>query len=239
MDIAWHLHRIYEKLAAHLPDQIAGRLDLATPFYRAEWDGPMNGQVLRQELVRNIAAELDFGLVIETGTYRGDTTGFLAETFGCPVWTVEANRRWFTFSRGRLRRLRKAVTVEYGDSRERLRSLSQRMTGVHVFAYLDAHWQKSLPLREEIEIITRAWSHAVIMIDDFQVPDDAGYRFDDYGSGAELNRDYLTTCSLEGWRLSYPAVPSQIETGSKRGCCVLSSPGMDLALPMLSCVGTL
>ena len=29
------------------------------------------------------------------------------------------------------------------------------------------------------------------MIDDFQVPDDSGYGYDDYGSGATLSRDYL------------------------------------------------
>jgi hypothetical protein len=238
MGIAWQLRHNYEKLAARLPDQIAGRLDLATPFYRGVWGGPMNGQLHRQELVRSIAAEIDFGLVIETGTFRADTTRFLAETFGCPVWTVEANRRCFTYSRGCLRRLRK-VTVEYGDSPERLRSLSERMTGVCVFAYLDAHWDESLPLREELEIIVRAWSRAVIMIDDFQVPEDAGYGFDDYGSGATLNRDYLTRCGLEGWHLSYPAVPARIETGYKRGCCVLSSPGMDLALSTLAYAETL
>ena len=116
-------------------------------------------------------AESDFGLVIETGTYRADTTRFLAETFGCPVWTVEANRRFFTYSRRRLRRLSN-VTVEYGDSRECLRSLSERTAGVRVFAYLDAHWHESLPLREEIETIARDWPQSVIMIDDFQVPDD-------------------------------------------------------------------
>lgn len=239
MDIVWHLHHNYEKLAARLPDQIAGRLDLAAPLYRRDWHGPMNGQLHRQELVRNIAAESDFGVVIETGTYRADTTAFLAETFGCPVWTVEANRRFFTYARRRLRRLRKVVTVEYGDSRECLRSLSERMTGVRVFAYLDAHWHESLPLREELEIIARAWPHAVIMIDDFQVPDDAGYGYDDYGPGATLSRDYLLGCGLEGWQLSYPTVPSQIETGGQRGCCVLSSPGMNLALSTLTNAETL
>lgn len=237
--MAGHLRDNYEKLAARLPDQIAGRLDLVTPFYRGVWGGPMNGQLHRQELVRDIAAEHAFGLVIETGTFRGDTTRFLAETFDCPVWTVEANRRCFTYSRGRLRRLRAVVTVEYGDSPERLRSLSERMPGVRVFAYLDAHWDESLPLREEIEIVARAWSQAAIVIDDFQVPDDSGYGFDDYGSGATLNRDYLTTCGLKGWHLSYPAVPSQLETGYKRGCCVLTSPGMDLALPTLAYAETL
>jgi hypothetical protein len=238
VDVVWHLHHNYEKLAVRLPEQIAGTLDLAAPLYRGEWKGPMNGQLHRQELVRNIAAETDFGLVIETGTYRADTTRFLAEAFGCPVWTVEANRRFFTYSRRRLRRLSK-VTVEYGDSRECLRSLSERMTGVQVFAYLDAHWQENLPLREELKIIARAWPHAVIMIDDFQVPGDAGYAFDDYGPGATLSRDYLTRCGLEGWHLSYPKVPSQIESGGKRGCCVLSSPDRGLAVSTLTDAETL
>jgi hypothetical protein len=239
MGFRWQLHNNYEKVAARLPETIAGRLDLATPFYRGVWGGPMNGQYHRQELVRQIAAELDFGLVIETGTFRGDTTRFLAETFSCPVWTVEANRRFFTYSRGRLRRLRNVVTVACGESPERLRFLSERMSGVRVFAYLDAHWDENLPLREELAIIVRAWPQAVIMIDDFQVPDDPGYGFDDYGAGATLNRDYLNRCGLEGWHFSSPAVPSRVETGYKRGCCVLSSPGTNLSLPSLTNAETL
>jgi hypothetical protein len=62
------------------------------------------------------------------------------------------------------------------------------------------------------------------MIDDFEVADDPGYGFDDYGPGRALTVDYLAGSVVAGWELLYPAVSSADEGGSKRGCCVLVSP---------------
>jgi hypothetical protein len=92
------------------------------------------------------------------------------------------------------------------------------------FIYLDAHWEEDLPLREELEIIREAWDRAIVMIDDFAVPGDPGYGYDDYGSGKALEQDYLPP--MPGWSLCYPAVPSAEETGERRGCSVLLSPAL-------------
>jgi hypothetical protein len=79
-----------------------------------------------------------------------------------------------------------------------------------------------LPLGEEIAIIIQSWKNAVIMIDDFQVPGDPGYGFDDHGPGKELIRSYLPR--MPGWRIYFPAASSAEETGSRRGCAVLAAP---------------
>jgi hypothetical protein len=55
-----------------------------------------------------------------------------------------------------------------------------------VFFHLDAHWEGDLPLQEEIEIILGRFPNFLIMIDDFRVPGDSGYGFDDYGRGKML-----------------------------------------------------
>ncbi|MGH7488291.1 MAG: hypothetical protein ACREMY_22235, partial [bacterium] len=65
---------------------------------------------------------------------------------------------------------------------------------------------------------------AVLMIDDFQVPGDPGYSFDDYGPGKALTSEYLP--ELNGWGLFYPCAPSSSETGARRGCAVLATPPM-------------
>ena len=52
-----------------------------------------------------------------------------------------------------------------------------------VFFYLDAHSEKNFPFFEEIDLICSYWYNSVVMVDDFQVPGDKGYIFDDYGSG--------------------------------------------------------
>ena len=44
-------------------------------------------------------------------------------------------------------------------------------------------------MREEVELAIANFSKAVLMIDDFNVPDDPGYRFDDYGPGKRLDID--------------------------------------------------
>ncbi len=217
----------YERLGTHLPEGVLGTIDPVMPYRRpmSAWRGPMNGQQIRQEIVRDLAKDLGgVELVIETGSFRGFSTGFLQRTFGCQVWTVESNRRWYAHTRARFL-LNPQVTVRYGDSREQLRQLAMSSSpDVPVFAYLDAHWQNELPLREELAIIAETWQQAAVMIDDFQVAHDPGYGFDDYGPGMALTAEYLEASDVAGWRILYPAAASARETGPRRGCCLLLSP---------------
>ena len=164
----------------------------------------------------------------------------MAET-GLPLYSVEGLARNYGFSRARLWRKRN-VHLYHGDSREVLRRLFagklRNLRDHTVFAYLDAHWNADLPLREELEIIFDHCPAAVVMIDDFQVPDDPGYQYDDYGSGKSLSPVYiqpvLSAYDLEAY---YPATRSSEETGAKRGCVVLGNehiPGNSLReLPLL------
>lgn len=59
------------------------------------------------------------------------------------------------------------------------------------------------------------------MIDDFQVPGDEGYSYDDYGPGKRLCLDYLQPLSQFKLTAFFPTLPSREETGGKRGCVVL------------------
>jgi hypothetical protein len=56
-----------------------------------------------------------------------------------------------------------------------------------LFFYFDAYSNEDLPLAEEIDIIFGRSPHAVVMIDDFEVTDDPGFAYDDYGPGKALN----------------------------------------------------
>src|SRR5262249_15783341 len=91
------------------------------------------------------------------------------------------------------------------------------------FFYLDAHWSENLPLSDEIKIIFSSISRAIVMVDDFQVPDDVGYGYDDYGNGKALTGAYIAPQVVKyGLREFYPATPSALETGQRRGCVVLA-----------------
>jgi predicted O-methyltransferase YrrM len=222
-----YLERAYDRVTRTLPPDVAGRIDLVRPSYRNSWGGPLNGQERRRDILRELAQAVRFDRVIETGTYRGTSTEFFSAVFGCPVETVERNPRFYAYSRRRLSVL-PSVRVVQGDSRTFLRDLAGRdaASAETVLIYLDAHWEEDLPLAEELRIIGPSWPDVVVMIDDFEVPGEPGYQFDDYGFGKALTESYLPAESLPGWTLLYPSAGAARETGAKRGCVVLASPSL-------------
>src|ERR1700704_4704852 len=85
------------------------------------WGGPFNGQQIRQRLFSELVACVSPTAIVETGTYLGTTTAFMADA-GLPVFTIEADRRKYGFARARLWR-RHNVKLCWGDSRVILRTL--------------------------------------------------------------------------------------------------------------------
>lgn len=195
------------------------------PAYRQSWGGPLNGQQQRQSMVSALIKHLDIGVIVETGTYRGTSTEFFADL--CPglVFTIEANQRCYGYSRARLFSHRNVVSL-LDDSRSGLRGLigDARLQGKRVLFYLDAHWDADLPLAEEIELVFSNWDQAVVLIDDFKVPDDPGYRYDDYGEGKALTLQYIKKFQINyNFKVFFPTAESSQETGAKRGCVLLVS----------------
>jgi hypothetical protein len=215
----------HERVARRLPPALAGLFDLLRPSHRNPWQGPLNGQVRRREIVRELADSFRFDNVIETGTHRGTTTSFFSTSLGVRVDTVEHDPRLAAYCRWRFA-LRRNVHVALGDSRGFLTELARQQgsTDETVLIYLDAHWGPGLPLGEELQIVGAAWRRAIVMIDDFEVPGDGGYGFDDYGPGNTLSTRLLDQAALSGWSVFYPRAASTDETGAKRGCVVLASP---------------
>jgi hypothetical protein len=215
-----------------------GMMDyIRSPDLRAGW-GPFNGQTARQALFVQIVAATRPHAIVETGTFLGVTTELMSQT-GLPVYSIEVDPRNYGFARARLCRKRN-VTLIQGDSRMGLRKLFDAalrpLSGLTVFFYLDAHWNEDLPLAEEIDIIFNRCPLAVVMIDDFEVPSDAGYGFDDYGPGKSLVSSYIRPAkSAHQLQAFYPSIPSAADFPStllasagltesgrlRRGCVVL------------------
>lgn len=185
--------------------------------------GPLNGSATRAAVFQELLRRRAITAIVETGTFRGLTTEYFADT-GVPVHTSESNPRFWAYARAKLR-LRPNVQVFLGDSRQLLRQLIQdpAMPKDRVFFYLDAHWEKDLPLREEVDLIFRNWTRAIVMVDDFQVPDDPGYKFDDYGEGMRLALAYLEPVANLGISAFFPKLPGSQESGLKRGWAVLAA----------------
>ena len=147
---------------------------------------------------------------------------------------IEVNERFFAYSAWRLRKVDN-VRLVHGNSIDVLRSIAEiAARSETTFFYLDAHWEQHLPLREEMNEVVR-WDRWVALIDDFEVPDDPGYGFDDYGSGSRLTLDYLELGSLPTVATFWPSTPSAKEAGSCRGCVVISSETLAPVLDHLPC----
>lgn len=189
------------------------------------WGGPFNGQCGRQQIFLDMVNVFPFTCIVETGTFLGETTAFLARESKLPVLTVESGSYALELARLRMRPY-PSVRLFCGDSREFLRNLPSLMPAdsTRPCFYLDAHWDADLPLLEEVGIILADYPRAVILIDDFEVPGDPGYGFDDCGDGNVLSLRYLAG-AIEEFQpsVAFPALPSDRESGSKRGCVVLAS----------------
>jgi hypothetical protein len=223
------------RLAAGLPAPIAGAIDLLRPSIGRGF-GPFNGQERRTEAVRRIFARIDIASIMESGTYRATTTLKLRELDEAPIATIEANSRFYYYSRMRLL-FQPRVTVFRGDSARVLRRLANRPPWNRnpAFFYLDAHGQEALPLRDELETIVNGWRDFVVLVDDFMVPGDPGYGYDDYGPGRALEPAILEPLVGRAVSTYWPAAPSSSETGRRRGWVVLASSGaMDDALRTLA-----
>lgn len=183
-----------------------------------------NQQTARKQIFEQIISSIGLDRIVETGCFVGNSTSFMSQTSGLPVLSSEINPHFFRVAKRRLAGF-PSVVVEEADSRRFLRSLvERRLCDERTFFYLDAHWNEDLPLREEVDLIGTHWSQFVIMIDDFEVPDDPGYGFDHYGSDKMLTLGYLRP-QIDAHNLIafFPAVKSELESGDVRGCVVLAN----------------
>ena len=236
------LRRLLPRQAIGLLQQTVGIIDyLRAPELGAEW-GPFNGQTARQALFVEIVTKARPQALVETGTSLGATTELMSQT-GLPVFTIELYPRHYGFARARFWRKRN-IKLLHDDSRTGLRRLFdgplQALAGHTLFFYLDAHghvFGDDLPLAEELDIVFRRCPSAVVMIDDFEVPSDAGYGYDDYGRGKALISGYIRPAiSAHQLRACYPSTPSFADYPStpmaaeglaasgrlRRGCVVLA-----------------
>ena len=219
--LARRLDQQGNEFAAEAAYQSAAEIDLADDELQASWGGPLNGQTVRQRMFEELLDAIGFEAVIETGTFRGTTTEWIAQRFPKPILTCEINKRYFLQAKQRLGKLPQ-VRVELADSTDFLSRLKEEFArDAPLLFYLDAHWLDRLPLGEEVAIIRDQFPRGVVVIDDFEVPLDRGFTFDNYGPGRRIDLNLLARFR-EGATVLLPAGSSRDETGAKRGVCVLA-----------------
>ena len=182
----------------------------------------LNGQAKRKQIFEQIVKMIPFTGIVETGTNLGNSTGYMSNISSLPVLTCEIDPMRYNTAKQLLGPYFDQVQLFCANSVDFLKELTSSKRDELFFFYLDAHWYKHLPLREEIEIIGKTWSNSVIMIDDFKVENDPGYGYDDYGKVGVLNIDHIAHLTKKyEFDSFFPVFKSGEETGSKRGYVVL------------------
>jgi predicted O-methyltransferase YrrM len=188
----------------------------------------LNGQKARVRVFHAINDQVRFDNYIETGTYLGMTTDFLARIAmksGARVYSCELDARFFAIARRTAGRLSN-VHLHHGDSVPFLRSLLPRLSSTMNFVYLDAHGYDCLPLRDELSILKQC-RNTVVMIDDFKVPSDERFGWDKYDDERELCLRYIEDLidADDVYLPSYPATHERVTYRgqmSPRGYCVIA-----------------
>src|SRR5262249_13861447 len=133
-----------------------------------------------------------FDNFIETGSYIGKTTLFLAASakrHQANVYSCEINDEFFEIAKTTTRGATN-LQLHHEDSVKFLSKLDPLVRSQFNFIYLDAHWYDYLPLKDELSIIN-AWSNSIVMIDDFKVPFDDGFGWDRYDDDREICMRYI------------------------------------------------
>jgi len=220
--LAEHLEANGAALAAQAAQRCAAELDFDAHPAMDVWGGAFNGQERRQTLFDQLLQELKIVTIVETGTFRGTTTDYMAKA-GLPVFSCELRPRYFHYSSLRLANIPN-IRLQRADSRRFLHELLDENllpTGPALF-YLDAHWEQDLPVWEEVDQIFSRHPSPVILVDDFRVPTDSGFAYDDYGKGKCLSVTNLHEAAATRPSMFFPKHASAHETGARRGCVVLA-----------------
>jgi len=182
-----------------------------------------NDQERRTEMMLELVASFEPEVIIETGTYQGATTEWFADNSNAQIITVESSEWFFSYAEYRLSQIPQ-IEIIFGDSVSALQDLSTKtdLVAQRTFFYLDAHWNDYLPLADEINLIMAHWLDFIIVIDDFEVDDDDGYTFDDYGPGKRLDKTLIPANHRDQLFAYYPNAKSSDETSHKRGVIILA-----------------
>lgn len=132
-------------------------------------DKAFGGDTFLQETYKQLVLKYKPDLLIETGTYEGDTTEYLA-SFGLPVVTTEINVMNYETSKQKLRGIEN-ITFLLGDSEKSLIRVFDTIKDKKIIAFLDAHWLNDKTLERELYLLSNLTHPPVILVHDFFVPD--------------------------------------------------------------------
>lgn len=135
---------------------------------------------------------------IETGTYQGHSTEYVARTFDhLQIFSCEPNPNHFIVAKDKLRLFGDRVILKGELSPDFLYKIIEvypNLINKDVVFWLDAHpfkWDHyNWPLKEEIRFITKTLKKAYIFIDDFKNPGRLDFQYNFY-RGQEYSYEFI------------------------------------------------
>ena len=182
---------------------------------------PLNGDIVLQNMVKDIVKNNSIDVIIETGTHVGWSTGFFSDLVP-NVITTEISKEWQ--DKAKLA-LNTKTNIEFllGDSASTLKDALPKLDGKRVLYFLDSHFNNDLSLDRELKLIEESKTIPYIMIHDFKVPNrpDLGYdSWDGKVYGIESFKSQIEQVykshGCRGYQISYN---SNSESG-QRGCVI-------------------
>lgn len=146
---------------------------------------PFHGDRIYQSIVLMCIDHFKVSAFVETGTYYGITTGFVAShKRNLPVYSTEIKKKFYNSAKKSLRHYRNVTIINQSSEQCLPRLIGGSKLGSPPLFYLDAHWYDYWPLEDEVRIITSSLEKAIIVIDDFQVPGRDDFEWTHGGDGS-------------------------------------------------------
>ncbi len=183
---------------------------------------PFNGDIYLADEFRKLRDKHGINYVIETGTYHGHTTQWLAENFK-QVYTIESNIKHIK------------IAGEYWQSKPNSRvnsiGLFEADSSVYLIdvinevpeksplmIFLDAHWYAN-PVLAELDQIKESNRKPVLVIHDFKVPGHPELGYDIYpDQGIVYEWSWIEDKIKAIYGDSYIKYYNSKATGAARGC---------------------
>lgn len=189
-----------------------------------DWENNcLNGQKYRKKIIDNILTNIEFDIVIETGTEYGFTTKFFSN-YSKKIVSIEKSKTNFLLAKRNLQN-EENIQLILNDSKNIGKILEDEKISISkdnsIFFYLDAHSDDDYPLLDEIKYIFEKYQNYIILIDDFQVPNDENYGYDSF-KGKKLNIEFIKKLFSGDEYIFFPKISGKKETGRIRGYSIIT-----------------
>lgn len=132
-------------------------------------------------------------IFIETGTRRGDSLKYVADSYkNLKLFSCEPNKEFYEIAKTKLEGYNKCTIYNELSQNFLPKILETYDLNENLsFFFLDAHGKGfDWPLREEVDLITHNLKKAIILIDDFKVPNNPQFEYDVYNN-QECKMSYI------------------------------------------------